>query len=468
MLRNSLMTLAALGTVLALPAWAQTSPECTDPSCGSTGNVGGGCGCGCGCSVWVAYTDDGKTLSYTDDRDGDGIPDAQDNCPFVANRDQLDTDGDGVGNACDNCPTLPNPNQLDTNGNGVGDVCDPDLDGDGFPDKVPVTLTPWPASMSGVYNGATVHGDNCPTIPNADQTISFPATAGGLGDACNPDIDGDNVKNEVDDCPYIYDPAQNLASQPGGAPAGCNKDTDGDGVSDSYDNCKFVPNPDQSDINRNGIGDACDPDMDGDGVMNFNDPRLHLNDNCPKVYNPSQQDSDGDGIGDACDPYFCVVVDPTHPDNCLDPQKPFQISAGGFMTLETGEQVRLPLFANRNDAPMTFVWTVKSAPSGSQATVQSPKGAVTLSRNWEYAYPNGSVPTFKPDQPGTYVIQVTAQLQFPDRQFPAVNNSTADINLQVGGQAKNGSENCSAMPWDSSALGLLAVGLASLLKRRRR
>lgn len=35
------------------------------------------------------------------DGDGDGVPDAGDNCPLVANSDQADADGDGVGNACD-------------------------------------------------------------------------------------------------------------------------------------------------------------------------------------------------------------------------------------------------------------------------------------------------------------------------------------------------------------------------------
>src|SRR5215470_3616727 len=116
----------------AVPSFAQNAdnPECLGSECGAPKEEGGGCGCGCGCSVWVSYTDDGKTLSYTDDADGDGKSDGFDNCPFVANRDQTDSDGDGVGNACDNCPTIANPDQRDTDGDGQGDACDSDKDGD--------------------------------------------------------------------------------------------------------------------------------------------------------------------------------------------------------------------------------------------------------------------------------------------------------------------------------------------------
>jgi hypothetical protein len=38
------------------------------------------------------------------DTDGDGVPDATDNCPEVANRDQADADRDKVGDACDVLP----------------------------------------------------------------------------------------------------------------------------------------------------------------------------------------------------------------------------------------------------------------------------------------------------------------------------------------------------------------------------
>lgn len=58
------------------------------------------------------------------DSDGDGIADEQDNCPEVANKDQLDSDKDSVGNVCDNCPNNINVNQEDSDTDGLGDACD--------------------------------------------------------------------------------------------------------------------------------------------------------------------------------------------------------------------------------------------------------------------------------------------------------------------------------------------------------
>ncbi len=44
-----------------------------------------------------------------------------------------DADGDGVPDAIDNCPITPNPDQSDLDGDGLGNECDDDLDGDGMP-----------------------------------------------------------------------------------------------------------------------------------------------------------------------------------------------------------------------------------------------------------------------------------------------------------------------------------------------
>ena len=71
------------------------------------------------------------------DSDGDGLDDAQDNCPHVQNANQADRDRDGIGDVCDpdkdndgianendNCPSTMNADQRDRDGNGIGNACD--------------------------------------------------------------------------------------------------------------------------------------------------------------------------------------------------------------------------------------------------------------------------------------------------------------------------------------------------------
>jgi hypothetical protein len=84
------------------------------------------------------------------DDDDDGMPDASDNCPTVANVPPTDSDGDRVGDACDNCPTVRNPLQGPAPGVKVGFCVDERLlfderlaGLDRFLDKLGIGPRPW-------------------------------------------------------------------------------------------------------------------------------------------------------------------------------------------------------------------------------------------------------------------------------------------------------------------------------------
>jgi len=70
----------------------------------------------------------------------------------------LDSDGDGVPDAEDNCPATANPDQADTDHDGQGNACDPDDDNDGVPDD---------ADECPVEAGTGANG--CPLPTNKEQ-----------------------------------------------------------------------------------------------------------------------------------------------------------------------------------------------------------------------------------------------------------------------------------------------------------
>ena len=76
----------------------------TDPTADGSGEVVGTDVAGNVCTLAVSITGEPDDEP---DGDGDGVPDAEDNCPATPNPDQADSDGDGFGDACDDdaCPT---------------------------------------------------------------------------------------------------------------------------------------------------------------------------------------------------------------------------------------------------------------------------------------------------------------------------------------------------------------------------
>lgn len=218
-------------------------------------------------------------LLSSNDIDGDGILNFDDNCPCMSNPLQIDDDNDGVGDACDNCLRKYNPSQADFDDDGVGDDCDncmyepnpyqTDEDHDGVGDDCDLCPHDFDPEQQFTYNDDEIMGLACD--PDIDHD--------GIPNELDDDMDGDGWPNDIDNCPRKYNPNQ--------------IDSDGDGIGDECDNCKLRYNPDQSDIDMDGIGDVCDDDIDGDGIPNEYD-------NCPYHSNPEQEDEDCNGIGDAC------------------------------------------------------------------------------------------------------------------------------------------------------------------------
>ncbi|MBU6159613.1 MAG: thrombospondin type 3 repeat-containing protein [Myxococcales bacterium] len=163
------------------------------------------------------------------------------------------------------------------------------------------------------------------------DTSTFPA-----------DNDQDGVLNEADNCVDVPNPGQedrdgdrigdlcDLNEGGGGIVPVC-PDDDRDGICNAEDNCPLVANNDQLDADDDTVGDACEAteppaDSDGDGIPDNED-------NCPDTPNERQSDTDDDGIGDVCESLDRTDTDgdgvPDSRDNCLTVANRTQDDADG-------------------------------------------------------------------------------------------------------------------------------------------
>jgi hypothetical protein len=208
-----------------------------------------------------------------DDLDFDGRVNNLDNCPDVYNPRQVkaspqnprgdacnmssDRDGDGVQDKQDNCVRTYNPGQLDADGDGVGDSCDGDCQG------ARITTFTGPTSGSCSRSSTIVcSADNqCPVTGNCSLT---PDRLCATDNQCVGSETCVNLASEVCARTGVIN---DRSTNPNALCSRFNDDVDVDVVRDFVDNCPTIYNPAiilnterQRDTDEDGLGDECDPD----------------------------------------------------------------------------------------------------------------------------------------------------------------------------------------------------------------
>ncbi|MDA1263107.1 MAG: thrombospondin type 3 repeat-containing protein, partial [Planctomycetota bacterium] len=240
------------------------------------------------------------------DSDGDGFPDASDNCPQVANPTQADCDNDGVGDACESSVTRAT-GDMGVIGSGVTTV---GTLVDVSPSFWPVTVT---VSAVGDFNLMTEYAtfklagtiitltlfesnaSDCPATPNTASFIIQPKqwnslVASSAGGNMAVEIKGNSLVSPTQCSSPFSEVKATLTVSPD-----CN-------ANGTLDYCDIATGTAQ-DCNNNAIPDSCDiaqgaSDVDTDGVPDSCEPDCNTN-GLPDDWDIAQgtsADCDGNGI----------------------------------------------------------------------------------------------------------------------------------------------------------------------------
>ena len=288
-----------------------------------------------------SFGDDWSLFYASNDIDGDGIPNINSNL----NAADQDIDGDGIPNVDD--PDIDGDGEYlnpDTDSDGLLNSVDPDIDGDGFNNEFDDDI-----DGDGVYIDCTGEDEDCEN-PDIDDD--------GVQNGFDTDVDGDGVDNEFDDDidgDGVYD-------EDGDCVSNCNDDDDSPYGFVCISNCNYANNSSvDNDVYPDGIicvsncnndfslaedtdisptaavfsdyievftteitedlnGNILNCDIDGDGIVNWEDPDVDgdgfINTDINEI------DIDGDGVYDLdgncianCNGY--AIYDNSNPPQCI-------------------------------------------------------------------------------------------------------------------------------------------------------